>query len=836
MAAADVNYGGECYDAAFDVAGRLATTGWDGKVRLYDPELHLLRTAETPGGKWPFGLTFLPGDMWPFGLAFLPGGKRPFGLAFSPDGKRLAVGYHDTTTVDIFDASTLVRLFAADTRGVDSGGLHAVAWSADGESLYAAGRWQRGGSFRLCRWSEGGRSALICPRLSGGTVMALRGLPGGRLAFATAEPQLGLLGIDGKSAWSIEPATADFRHQEDVLAVSADGVQVRFGYEEWGKSPLALFSVAERRLAPCKTAVDLATARTAGPGLVVKGWKDDTAPSLNGRPLALNRYEIARSLALTPDGHRLVLGAAWSLRLFGGDGKELWGQPVPEDAWTVNVSSDGRLVVAAYGDGTIRWHRLSDGEELLALYPHPDRQRWVLWTPQGYYTASPGSEDFIGWQVNYGRDKAPEFFTASRFRGRFHRPDVVTLVLDELDVTKAVACAGDDSGGTKATEAPLAQSLPPVVRIIAPPDDTSVDGDDVIVSYEAEASHPVRSVMVLVNGRLALRQPQQESESVYGLVSGRVPVPVPAGEVTISLIAENAQGASDPTTVRIAVRNGAPAATLLKPVLHLIAIGVSSYRYDNDLRLRFAAKDAIDVAERFVREEGGLYADVKPWPLRDDEADRRSILRTFREVQRGLQPGDVVATFLSGHGANEGARYYFLPNDVEADSPEAIADTGISHYDLRDALRRFFEAGCKVIALIDTCYSGDVVEAKALPPDVDIAAHELAQAENGVVVSPPPQDTRSRGSARICRTAGGFYREVRIPNLCRGLHLGGAFWPGPTATSTSMNAAPSSASSRPANPSARSPGGSAGTRPPSTASWAATASATATAASAATSP
>src|SRR3954447_20745946 len=27
---------------------------------------------------------------------------------------------------------------------------------------------------------------------------------------------------------------------------------------------------------------------------------------------------------------------------------------------------------------------------------------------------------------------------------------------------------------------------------------------------------------------------------------------------------------------------------------------------------------------------------------------------------------------------------------------------------------------------------------------------------------------------------GGFYREVRIPNLPKGLHLGGAFWPGPT--------------------------------------------------------
>ena len=85
-------------------------------------------------------------------------------------------------------------------------------------------------------------------------------------------------------------------------------------------------------------------------------------------------------------------------------------------------------------------------------------------------------------------------------------------------------------------------------------------------------------------------------------------------------------------------------------------------------------------------------------------------------------------------------------------------------------------------------------------------------------------------------SAGGFYREVRIPNLCRGLPFGGASWPGPTASSTSMSAAPSSASSRPAPRSARSPRGSAVIPRPSTGSWAATASATATAGSAATSP
>jgi hypothetical protein len=45
------------------------------------------------------------------------------------------------------------------------------------------------------------------------------------------------------------------------------------------------------------------------------------------------------------------------------------------------LSRDGRLAVAAFGDGMIRWFRYSDGQELLALFVHRDGKRWILWTP-----------------------------------------------------------------------------------------------------------------------------------------------------------------------------------------------------------------------------------------------------------------------------------------------------------------------------------------------------------------------------------------------------------------------------------------------------------------------
>ena len=74
--------------------------------------------------------------------------------------------------------------------------------------------------------------------------------------------------------------------------------------------------------------------------------------------------------------------------------------------WAVNISGDGHVLVAAFGNGAIRWYRVSDGTRLFTFYPDGDRQRWVLWTPSGYYDASPGGEDLVGWHVNRGKDQA----------------------------------------------------------------------------------------------------------------------------------------------------------------------------------------------------------------------------------------------------------------------------------------------------------------------------------------------------------------------------------------------------------------------------------------------
>ena len=65
------------------------------------------------------------------------------------------------------------------------------------------------------------------------------------------------------------------------------------------------------------------------------------------------------------------------------------------EVWAVNASKDGRIAVAAYGDGTIRWRRADDGRELLALQVLANKTDWVLWTPEGFYEATTGAQDVL---------------------------------------------------------------------------------------------------------------------------------------------------------------------------------------------------------------------------------------------------------------------------------------------------------------------------------------------------------------------------------------------------------------------------------------------------------
>ncbi len=96
----DEAYGDQSYGAAFTEDGRLATSSYDGEIRLYDPNFRLVATQKKELS-----------------------GHFPDRIAFSPDGKVLAVGYLDKPAVDLLDGHSLARLPGPDVEGVDNGWL-----------------------------------------------------------------------------------------------------------------------------------------------------------------------------------------------------------------------------------------------------------------------------------------------------------------------------------------------------------------------------------------------------------------------------------------------------------------------------------------------------------------------------------------------------------------------------------------------------------------------------------------------------------------------------------------------------------------------------------------
>src|SRR5262249_36183063 len=140
---------------------------------------------------------------------------------------------------------------------------------------------------------------------------------------------------------------------------------------------------------------------------------------------------------------------------------------LPAQGSAVACSGDGRLAVVALQDGTIRWYGAVDGRPLLSLLVHGDRKRWVVWTPSGYYDASLGGEELLGWAVGRGPGQPPDFFRVGLLRDAYYRPDVTARVLFTLDEGRALEEADAEAGRTR-RQVELRRLLPPVVTILDP--------------------------------------------------------------------------------------------------------------------------------------------------------------------------------------------------------------------------------------------------------------------------------------------------------------------------------------------------------------------------------
>lgn len=732
LIAADGDCRTDSYSVHFSADGRIVTTCFDGYLRLYQLEGEALSLIAKRSAA---------------------GGERPYSARFSPDGQRVAVGFFDTPAVNVLDGHRLQLIHAPDTTGVHDN-LSSVAWSTDGAWLYAAGKEKKDGQQFIRRWpvDAGGTGAPVdWPAAATDTIMALAALPNGSLAFGSSDPAWGVMGKTGQKAMFHGPPMADFRENWSGLLLSPDGTRVSFGYERQGKSP-AVFDGPRRTLLPAGNA-DLLAPVLSAPGVEVSDWKNTFRPRLNITYLPLKQHERSRSLALRPGGHGVVLGTEWYLRAYDANGQLEWFKPAPDTVWAVNVSQDGRWVLAAYADGTIRWHRAADGAEQLAFYPHSDRKRWIMWTPDGYFDASPGAEDLIGWHINRGKDQAAEFYPVGWLWDAFYRPDIIRAVLNGQDIRPLI---GD------LTAEKVLRSPPPREIEVGLPDNAPAQRQ-VTASYTIIAGNGgIGEVRVFHNGKLVKSDGAYldgKDKAPIALVNtdagsvkrsfdlaqrnvivpdaaGRGPVvapvirrsvpdkgPRPGDQFSDSVVIEPVPGEVNEITVMAFNRDNTMrglaqtlrfASTLPKepPRLFMLAVGINQFAQTGLLPLINAVKDARDFARAYSDKAKTLLAPERianPVVLTDRQATHENILAAAQKIAGEAKPQDQFVWFIASHGVMDGNGLFgAIPHDWKCDFDAGGAcrrmENFLSSNDILNASKAI--SALRQTLVLDTCQSG----------------------------------------------------------------------------------------------------------------------------------
>jgi WD40 repeat protein len=386
----------------------------------------------------------------------------------------------------------------------------------------------------------------------------------------------------------------------------------------------------------------------------------------------------------------------------------------------------------------------------LTLFVGADDE-WVLWSPSGYYDASPGGAKRAGYHVNRGPDKEALFFPADRFKA-FYRPDLIRAIVQHGSEARARA-AGVDIPKPKVVEA-----LPPIVEMRKK--GIAVEPGRVTLSFSAQqlvAGNPVRRVWIVGNEGFLWESPAISGKP-KALTHYAVTLPLRQGRNTFSICAESASAKAVPLVCRVDESDLAlPAqdATTLEPAgnLYLLSVGVSNFAVAGTplsggfKALKYPHQDAIAVYNAFAKSKRGnkapsigpyrnpVFAEVHAKLLIDEEATKANILAALTDLCGQIRarsqvlgsepaPRDVLMVYLSGHGTRfKGEQdLYFFSYDLV---PETMDQSGLS---MLEVGRLLTSVAAEVVLVMDTCHAasaGDDVVSSLSPEELGQRIHAL---------------------------------------------------------------------------------------------------------------
>lgn len=133
-------------------------------------------------------------------------------------------------------------------------------------------------------------------------------------------------------------------------------------------------------------------------------------------------------------------------------------------------------------------------------------------------------------------------------------------------------------------------------------------------------------------------------------------------------------------------------------VNHLLVIAIDDYQFCP--KLNNCVRDAEDFTRLLV--EKYRFEQSNTQSLVNNNANRKTILDTIRDLRQKVKPQDNLLIYYSGHGQTVDGVGYLIPVDAQ---PDSDADF-VSANDLKN---RLDQIGCfHIVLLVDACFSGSL--------------------------------------------------------------------------------------------------------------------------------